>query len=280
MKVLYREDTDNSAYSDDISLLQIKTNRESVIVTDNKVAVIGSSLLTGAHENGKRWYRWKTVSSMGFRHNSNGVVIPYDAHRGVHPSPWLFRSPNAPFDILENYVFDNKVGDAFKQQAIIKYNIGKLEDLYPMVKYFDTPAYRYIPANLKFAYRSNNLEEFAGKTFGKTRINSKFLSKLQNSDPYHISIAREARGLIDNEKLHHFALMAPEEDIEFSSPNLRKLFKLLPSSTIENLLSNPISVNDSRAIGAISFSFFVNSKGTEKRLLRKEITSFTDLTQW
>lgn len=232
-------------------------NACTVIKKDDKVSILGSQFVVGVPTPGsaKRYYYWRTISSLGLRKNANGSVVPYHCTRewkGRGNGGWTFQRPTTVFGALAQ---SGDMGEAFANAVEETFGVTSARDLYPMMERYGFDKYSAVPSSLLPAFRQTDFEGMANMVFGKTRSSSRMIKAMSQTDPFFVAFAQQFRGLVDDESLvkfmekNHF-----DENMEnvFKpfSPNIRKLLLLdnavgqKYASRMKNMINKELDMGD------------------------------------
>jgi hypothetical protein len=219
----------------------------------NKVAVVDSRLVCGVPNHDpknkdKRWYKWRSVSSLGLRRNSNGTIIPWNCSRPWDfklATPWKHSNIGEAFETLE---YDTEVGEAYRRACWETFGIIKFEDVFPIADQYGIVKYDYIPHPFRGSMRLPKMEEFVAATFGKTRTTGRMVNAVAGTDPWIVAYAYAFRGYVDDSKLitfledNHF----DDEMMEYQpySPNIRHLVKAMTPEQANALVTRKLDITD------------------------------------
>jgi hypothetical protein len=234
--------------------------KRSVWKDDHKVSVVESVLLTG-HPNSqnidKRWYRWYTVASFGFRRNKFDNIIIYNCRRqanGRRGNPYLHNNMNVPMDFLQDG--EGALADEFRDAMWETFRITKQEDFYPIMKEYDLYTHKLIPTNLRTAFKADNFGTYVETAFGKRRRPMLTIAARQ-TEPYVVSLAREFRGLVPDAELQAFVESTHfddelEEQFKPHTPMVRKYIRSLSPAARSKLLASGLDFLDTQRIKTLS----------------------------
>lgn len=251
-------------------------SKVTIFQSRDKVAVVNSSLVVGAPNGNKtkRYYRWRTVGSTGFRRSSLGNIIPYQCHRRFDAKrsvPWTHRQPREPFQLLLNT--QSELGRAFKHAVWDTFDVEKQEDIYPMMQQYNLLHYWTIPNSLLASFRVDDWTEYTARAFGKTRTTPRLIAAVQQTEPYIVAYAQQFRGLVDDDKVvafierNHFD-EEMENEFQPHSPNIRSGLLHTSQSIRDGLIMRDMSLEE---INRVHLS--VSSRGNMEQWLRKTAMS-------
>lgn len=231
--------------------------RTTVFASKDKVCLVDSALMVGApRKSTKRYYYWRTHSSIGFFRNRAGHLQPYRAMRPLNSrGAWRSFYPEEAFYYLEeDEEFVGEAMRAFRAACSEYLRLYGVYDLYPMAKTMDMPErFKLLPANLRPHMRVTNWNEFMTSAFGKTRATPKFINAAQETEPYVIALAHEFRGLVaDNELVKFMKRTQFDEQLMDNfkphTPRLRRYLRRMDATSRRNLLYDPINVSTTTLI--------------------------------
>lgn len=261
--------SETKQYRDSLSngYMQTKamTDRKSAVWKHNdKVSVVESVMLSG-HPNqksfednpDKRWWRWYTIGSMGFRRNKAGNIVIYNCRRspdGRRANNFQHNNMNVPMEFLNDG--EGPLADAFRDAMWETFRITSQEDFYPMMREYNLYTHKLIPTNIRGAFKLDNWESYTSYIFGKTR-QKRLVAAVQNTEPYVVALAHQARGLISDDTLTKFVENTHFDDelceqFKPHAPLIRRFIKEMPVSTRERIFSRGIDFLDTQRIGLIS----------------------------
>lgn len=229
----------------------------------DKVAVVTGRLMTGKPRQNlnKRYWYWESVESYGFYRTRSGLAQPYlcDRPDGRRSTPWRGRYPEKAVNMLDPDSDEGmtEMGQAFRVAMRDTFSVRNLFDIYPMAEHFGLNRYAVMPANLRNAMRSDTVQTFSEKVFGKNRSSNIFVKTVQKTDPYFISLAHEFRGLVKDTRLRSFLADSEwteeiEETFEIHTPWFRDYAVLLNEDSRNNLLYYSLDNMDIRRISNLA----------------------------
>jgi hypothetical protein len=260
--------------------------RITVFADKNKVCMVDSTMIIGANRSsGKYYYRWRSVSSVGFFRNRAGHLQPYRAVRPLKQSAWNSYYPETAFYYLEED--DAVAGEPMKafREACKQYlHLRGAYDLYPMARVMEMPErFSLLPANLRPYMRVTDWTEFMTGAFGKSRVTSDLIKAAQETEPYIVSIAREFRGLVPDKEIVDFIKRSKfDEEMmnEFNphTPRLRAVLRLLNDKSRLELIASPLDLEGTRSIQLVSSrtQYWKNNQQAYKN----RIGQHTGITDW
>lgn len=224
--------------------------RTTIFADKNKVCMVDSTMIVGANRSsGKFYYRWRSVSSVGFFRNKAGHLQPYRAVRPPKQKVWNSFYPETAFYYLEqdgSVKFEEPV-QAFRDACKRYLHLKSVYDLYPMAEVIGLPErFNLLPANLRPHMRTTDWNEYTAGALGKKRATPEMVEAVQKTEPYVLAMAHEFRGTVDDKALttfvqtHYFDenLM---QNFKPHTPKFRQIIKLTDDKSRMKLLRKPLN---------------------------------------
>lgn len=261
--------------------------RITIFADKDKVCMVDSTMIVGANRSsGKKYYRWRTVSSVGFFRNKAGHLQPYRAVRPLKQDGWSSFYPEAAFYYLEE---DDQLAaepmQAYRDACKHYLHLKGIYDLYPMAEVMGLPErFNLLPANLRPHMRTTNWNEFMSGAVGKSRLTPKMIESAKHSEPYLISLASEFRGLVEDGRLETFLKNSSFDDnmmemFQPHTPRIRTFLRLMDEESRNSLLGESITFHASQSIKYASGRFVDRTR--RKQAYRQplgKVHSWTHLT--
>lgn len=224
----------------------------------NKVCIAQSTMVVGvprgeAHKD-KRYYKWITTVSSGFRRNRAGRPQPFYAYRSwdaTRSTPWRHAMADPAFQYLGDR--STEVGEVFTHEMRRAFGAGSLHEMYPIAGMYDLPSYRHIPFAIRPAMKENDWAGFVTNAFGKTRATPRLIAAVAKAEPYFVAYAHQFRGLVPNPMIESFIETQEfddemEEGFRLHNPNVRKLLMTMNEESRKAILSRGVDLSDTYRI--------------------------------
>lgn len=262
-------------------------SRTTIFASPDKVAMVEGVMMVGANRNSdKKYYFWRSVSSVGFFRNRAGNLQPYRARRPVKAKSWTSYYPETSFFYLEEEeIMPVESVREFRKACKEHLGLTSVYDLYPMAEVIGLPErFSLLPANLRPHMRTTDWNEYLTSAFGKTRVTPEFVKAAKNTEPYVLSLAHEFRGLVPEKTLvkfvqnTHFNDELMEKFIPHT-PKIRLVLKGMDERSRVRLIGEPIDVRNTCLIKTISNNFASTNRFAPKKVsIKGAVGTWKELT--
>lgn len=225
----------------------------TIFQSADKVSAVRSVLRAGRFHNTKRvWFRWGTVQAFGFRRNKAGYIQPYHAGRSESlrvTDLWKPRNGAWAFAHLGPSILSDGFCEAYRRACESSFNIKSMTDVYPLADHYGIYKYSGLPANVRTGLREKNISDMVAKTFGKQRAGIDWYTAAKNTDLFLVSVAHEARGLVEDKTLLTFLNQNKfDEDMEGTfeahTPVLRPVLRKVEPKSREVIIGKHVDNMD------------------------------------
>lgn len=289
-EIVYTETEQDRGHVANMSHGRTATDKKvTIFQSRDKVALVTSRLVAGVPRrySDKRYYYWQSVSSLGFRRNKNGTIIPFQCSRAYdakRSDPWKHMQARYPFELLGGD--DNsRMAEEFRRAVWFVFDVTKTTDIYPMMDRYDLLHYHTIPHTLHKAFRQDAWGDYAAAAFGKTRVTPRLINAARNTDPYFVAYAQNFRGLVHDSQLvafmerNHFD-DEMEEGFQPHTPDFRAGILHAHQDVRNALINTKIDLSDMKRIWhvtSVQKKYLAHSfKGNSNRLPQ----NWTEVRAW